>query len=764
MASRRLSNGWADYAPPDAGGADESAEAAADTASVANGNNIEMTSVVPGESSEPADLTSGETSQDGAANDERRKVWNAQSTTFVKPIMFQVSHSSVFSPHHLSPTMLVDAAITKTCLHLQDLPDGSVSKRTSRSRRNSSAVSARLSRYKDFQPFSMDQLNFARPVYSSYKHPQVLRRWGVPAAHAHVNWDDLFFDLIYVGVAYKLGVMLNYSIEDGYAWTGALYLCAIFVNVFTSWRSMMEYNARFAANDAAHKAYNLLVITFGTACTCLHIPYGSVSEFWNSNYHYELGILIGLLFDRILSLLKWWEVRKYRKEIWKGWWSTASSSSKSPFQKKWDGEGLTPYLCKPDGPSTTWQKAVIIEKVVTDDAGQKLTHVESGTPVYAARIIDDLVQVNGLHHRSIYHAEKGVEIRSQTIRKTRVLQDQEEVPSEQRSSVFSYRGKKYIMDTTDDGWDDTRKTKMTPLEKDDVVMVCVRPSYELGENVVATIGFVYVVSGILYFIGAVFLLISIFVWTDPTGDDDGGHRRERSRHLGSSYYSYSSYSSSYGSSYSSYAGGDDFVHPSKLDNGWVHLIFILILVGAHLFDSFWFYYNLTKHYCFPVVASKPKRIPPLHLDYSIERYGEWVMYMLGASVLNLVLEESDDSSSSFYSVFFAGFLLAQFVLNSYYHDEVFESQTHAMSRNMISGWTWLLASKYYSMFLVTLGAGIKMMLKYSDDNYEVGEEPHRDHLVNVVCISALAVMVLQFLFKRAPGWHPPLSTECLASS
>ena len=193
MASRRLSNGWADYAPPDAGGADESAEAAADTASVANGNNIEMTSVVPGESSEPADLTSGETSQDGAANDERRKVWNAQSTTFVKPIMFQVSHSSVFSPHHLSPTMLVDAAITKTCLHLQDLPDGSVSKRTSRSRRNSSAVSARLSRYKDFQPFSMDQLNFARPVYSSYKHPQVLRRWGVPAAHAHVNWDDLFY-------------------------------------------------------------------------------------------------------------------------------------------------------------------------------------------------------------------------------------------------------------------------------------------------------------------------------------------------------------------------------------------------------------------------------------------------------------------------------------------------------------------------------------------------------------------------------------------
>ena len=614
---------------------------------------------------------------------------------------------------------------------------------------------------------SYEAMNLVGHIYSKKQHPRVLRRWGLPSRHAHVNWEDLFFDLVYVGVAYKLGVMLNYSIKEGYAWTGALYTMIIFLNVFSSWRGFMEYNARFAANDAYHKVYNLVVIVFGTACTCSHIPYGSVSEFWKSNYHYELGLVVGLMLDRILSWARWKEIFECRKEIWKGWWSNPSSD-KSTFVSTWNGEGLTPFFVQMDAKSTRWKPAVITERVETDMAQKSLPGVPPNTLIYSAEHLTDSAKVVGLHHRTIMQRisqnndEFEKVVKTQSIR--RVIDVTGDEAALMNPACFSvdnlksknphlaaHRGKIFLMDEHDNGFD--KDNNPTKLKEGDIVMVAVWPAHELGRNAFNFFCGYYSVPIFLYFVSAIVLLVAMFKYPDEE------LRRERNRQLNerflaSTYASYASYS--YGSD-----DYDDFVHPFKLKNFYIHLTFVLALLLAHVWDATYVLFRLwvrpTFSKLFKEYLASHSRLPPIHLDYAIERYGEWIMYMLGSSVLSLVLVENPGHKDSniFYPVFFAGFVLAELVLNMHYLPEVFDSEGHAMSRSLEEGYSWWISTKYFSMCLVMLGAATRSVLIYAVDDYYGHSEPEKNvktALTQLVCISALAVYILQWqLFQSGRG-------------
>jgi hypothetical protein len=398
--------------------------------------------------------------------------------------------------------------------------------------------------------------------------------------------------------------------------------------------------------------------------------------------------------------------------------------------------------------------------------------------VYGARILVDNARVYGLHHRrlTVNGKSNGQEVKCQTIRKVKEASARAFFLSskdEGNSVEFDYRDKRWRIDALDDGYDIDGNPCV--LEKDDIVVVSVRPAHEQGENSVYVLGRTYIVGLVLFICGFVFLCLAKWVWWSDSDDDDGHRRRQLRRHLsGSSASSAYSYYSSYSSYYGDKDDGDDYVQPYEIDRFWVHFSVLLLLAVSQIFDSLWFLactfpVSLGKNLWKKVKDNtKDRRVPPIHLDYAIERYGEWVMYMLGASVLNLVLVENENTehNQAYYSVFFAGFLLAEFILNMYYQPEVFESETHAMQRSRIEGWLWMTNTKYYSMFLIMLGAGIRMMLTYVDEGYETPEEAeHGKLLVKLVCISTLAIFVLQFnlinghrggtlLYFQSAWFHP----------
>ena len=145
---------------------------------------------------------------------------------------------------------------------------------------------------------------------SFYAPPKARASWGVHQHESHINWGDNFFDLVYVGIAYKLGNMLKNSIREGYFLTGLLYFFAIYMNAYNCWERKMVYDARFETTSIFHKFVDLLQFC-GVAIAALHIvgqQDQSVVNFWYpedcgmESGQYEFGLCCGFFFDQVSYL------------------------------------------------------------------------------------------------------------------------------------------------------------------------------------------------------------------------------------------------------------------------------------------------------------------------------------------------------------------------------------------------------------------------------------------------------------------------------
>jgi hypothetical protein len=90
------------------------------------------------------------------------------------------------------------------------------------------------------------------PLYAS---PHALFDWGEDQTHALPVWNNLFFDLILVGVAFKLDSMLELGIDGPYF----LGTCGLFACIFSAtegmWMLKMQYDSRIGSNDLFHKGF-----------------------------------------------------------------------------------------------------------------------------------------------------------------------------------------------------------------------------------------------------------------------------------------------------------------------------------------------------------------------------------------------------------------------------------------------------------------------------------------------------------------------------
>mmetsp|Transcript_9192 Transcript_9192/g.21918 ORF Transcript_9192/g.21918 Transcript_9192/m.21918 type:complete len:989 (+) Transcript_9192:3-2969(+) len=123
-------------------------------------------------------------------------------------------------------------------------------------------------------------------------------------------------------------------------------------------------------------------------------------------------------------------------------------------------------------------------------------------------------------------------------------------------------------------------------------------------------------------------------------------------------------------------------------------------------------FSLTKTMCLASGAEGKDirdRFVPNNLDYVIHRYGEWIMLMIGESVLSLLIVETIESSD-YFVIACLGVLNVMCV-----HTLIFESQPstssgHAIFRSIRGQLTFGLLAQVLSMGLITFGVCFKIML------------------------------------------------------
>ena len=80
-----------------------------------------------------------------------------------------------------------------------------------------------------------------------YAIPHAIKSWSKNVEEdAHASWSDLFFDLLYVAVAFSVGHLLEHS---GPSVAGFFIVLAVFVNMTFMWIDKMVFFARFDVDD-----------------------------------------------------------------------------------------------------------------------------------------------------------------------------------------------------------------------------------------------------------------------------------------------------------------------------------------------------------------------------------------------------------------------------------------------------------------------------------------------------------------------------------
>jgi len=157
--------------------------------------------------------------------------------------------------------------------------------------------------------------------------PRPIQTWA-EATHdekpAHGRWFDLFFDLVYVGVAFNVGHLVPHLLHEGgsdggqqqhehhpdhselppsFAYAVGKPLCVFFV-LFSAWLSNVQFYARFDVDDAAHKAID--VVEF-TAVGIASFHAGRIADHHGRVYQ-TTGMAVGMWISALVTTLRCAEV------------------------------------------------------------------------------------------------------------------------------------------------------------------------------------------------------------------------------------------------------------------------------------------------------------------------------------------------------------------------------------------------------------------------------------------------------------------------
>jgi hypothetical protein len=100
---------------------------------------------------------------------------------------------------------------------------------------------------------------------------------------------------------------------------------------------------------------------------------------------------------------------------------------------------------------------------------------------------------------------------------------------------------------------------------------------------------------------------------------------------------------------------------------------------------------------------------PMNVDYTIHRYGEWVMLLLGESVLSLLIVKYIPSPG-YQQVFYCGVVSIALLQYLHFRSQPHRADDHAMRRSRSAGVWFAHVLQLYSIALIVMGTSFKMFL------------------------------------------------------
>jgi hypothetical protein len=104
-----------------------------------------------------------------------------------------------------------------------------------------------------------------------------------------------------------------------------------------------------------------------------------------------------------------------------------------------------------------------------------------------------------------------------------------------------------------------------------------------------------------------------------------------------------------------------------------------------------------------------RRTVPINIDFAIHRYGEWIMLMLGESVLSLLVVDMVDSAG-YYGSLFGGIMSIILLQYLHFSSAPSDPDQHAIRRSIVSSFAFYWLFEAYSLALIVLGVSYKMSL------------------------------------------------------
>lgn len=112
---------------------------------------------------------------------------------------------------------------------------------------------------------------------------------------------------------------------------------------------------------------------------------------------------------------------------------------------------------------------------------------------------------------------------------------------------------------------------------------------------------------------------------------------------------------------------------------------------------------------------------PLNIEHTIHRLGEWIVLMLGESILALLIVEQSPGQR-YYVTFYSGIITVTLLQYLFFRSNPFDPDDHAMRRSSEGAFMFYYAIVFYSASLIMVGCSFKMILHFYLELEEAGGE------------------------------------------
>ena len=148
---------------------------------------------------------------------------------------------------------------------------------------------------------------------------------------------------------------------------------------------------------------------------------------------------------------------------------------------------------------------------------------------------------------------------------------------------------------------------------------------------------------------------------------------------------------------------------------------ILVVFAGYLVDQF-----LTQYQYLSVSrrsGSFNEYRVPVNLEFMSHRLGEWIMLMLGESILSLLIV-AESNGFRYFVTFYTGILSVTMLQYIYYRTQPYSVDDHAMRRSASGGLLFYFMLQFYSAALIVFGGSYKLMLLQYLEEQRVGNNPN----------------------------------------